>query len=428
MNKKIAIVVASGAAATAGALQAQTDRSLDETRGYAAELLADAEQRTSLLGPGNGDSNFGFASEDGNYTLNFNAYTQFRYTANFRDDDNGDDFDSGFSVARARLYLNGNIINPDTTYVIEFGFDADKFGPTMGVTSSSNTGMGKLLDAYIKHDFGNGFTAVAGQGKLAGNRESLIADNQTQLIESTTLDALLTLDRSQFVGVEYRNQQDTYLITGQFSDGAGAANTGFTDENDGDWAVTVRGDIALLGTVGSLSSGTNSMPGGEDRAVIGFFGHLEQEPNMPGVDDVRWFQFGADGFYDSSEGYSFLGQFIGRYVDDDGAPDEYVDIGFSLAGGFFVTNQTELFGSWDCFSADDDRGLDVDPVNTVMLGVNHYPFEASDNIKLSTGIALVIEETTNAGGLISEDIVSIGLREDSEGTQFILASQLQMSF
>ncbi|MEM8758190.1 MAG: porin [Planctomycetota bacterium] len=430
------ILLAAGIAAAAGSAAAQAVPSLDESRGYAAELLADAERRTSLLGSLNhtNGSPFGFASEDGNFVLNLHAWNQTRFNVNFRDDANDDGFESGFSLPRTRIRFDGNIVNPDTTYVIEFAFDDESVlvGPGFDPDDfEGDTGVGKLLDAYFAHNYGNGFTVKIGQAKLPGNRESLIADNRTQLIESTVVDFVFTLDRSQFIGLEYRDEQDTFAVNFAFSDGARQKNSSFTDMGDGDFAFTLRGDFAVLGTVGSLSSAINSAPGGEDRAVLGAFAHYEENANGDAVDRVQFALFGVDGYYDSTEGWNIFGQAIGAYTDDESIGDEFFDVGFTLGGGFFVTNQTELFGSWDCFLADEDReditGTEVDPFNVLQVGVNHYPFEGVEDVKLSAGLAVAFDRTTETGGLF-DGAESISLLSDSEDPQFGLVGQVQIGF
>jgi len=84
--RKIATFVIAGTAASIASAQS----SLDIERAYAAELSADAAERSSLLqGSGEG-SGFSLTSGDGASTLNINAFFQFRYVANFRDDGQSD--------------------------------------------------------------------------------------------------------------------------------------------------------------------------------------------------------------------------------------------------------------------------------------------------------------------------------------------------
>ena len=420
MNTNIRLVLAAGIAASAGVLNAQSTQSVDEARGYAAELLADAQQRTSLLGQqSTAGSTFSIASDDGNFRLNISAFSQTRLVANFRDDANGDSFDSGFFIPRTRAIFHGNIVNPDTFYEIEFAFDDDGDPDTAG--------MGKLLDAYIGHNFGNGFTASVGQAKIAATREFMVDGDKRQLIESTVLDSVFSLGRAQGVSVTYTDEQDTLRIIGSFNDGPGSPNTPYSAENDGDIGISVRGDFAFQGTVGHFGRAINQMPGGETNAVLGVHLNFTENANAPGVDRMRMFQYGADFLYDSTEGWNFFGQFIGRYTDDDGAAEEFNDFGFSLQGGYFFSEQSEVFGAWDCVAADDDRAANVDPFNTFQVGLNHYPFPGVRDVKLSAGIAVFINQTNETGGRVNMND-RLGLMPDSEAPQFALLGQAQFGF
>ena len=87
MSPKIRLLVTAGTAFAATAVSAQ---SLDQTREYAAEVMADAQQRTSLLGSSAAHhSQFGLTSADGSSTLNFSGWHQTRYTLTFLDDAGG---------------------------------------------------------------------------------------------------------------------------------------------------------------------------------------------------------------------------------------------------------------------------------------------------------------------------------------------------
>ena len=85
-----------GLAAGLGASAAMADAPLssganaDEVRAIVAEMLADADTRSSLLqggGSAGWDDGFFIESGDGSFRLNVGALIQFRYVASFRDDD-----------------------------------------------------------------------------------------------------------------------------------------------------------------------------------------------------------------------------------------------------------------------------------------------------------------------------------------------------
>jgi len=84
-TKKISLLAFAGIAlGVAGGASANND----EVRALVAEMLADADTRSSLLMSGGNaghDGKFFLADTDGNFRLNVGGQVQFRYIANFGD-------------------------------------------------------------------------------------------------------------------------------------------------------------------------------------------------------------------------------------------------------------------------------------------------------------------------------------------------------
>lgn len=126
-HTKMILVLAGGALSVSGlnALADSTTVNKDEVRAIVAEMLADAQSRSSLLqGQGNAgyDKKFYLASPDNNYRLNIGGYVQFRYGLNFGNDDAVNEFQTGFSFRRARLEFGGHIVNPDLKFLVSGDF------------------------------------------------------------------------------------------------------------------------------------------------------------------------------------------------------------------------------------------------------------------------------------------------------------------
>src|SRR5690606_37882934 len=137
----------------AGAAGAQT---LDQSRAYASELVADAGGRASAL-----------ARQNGDFTVNVHGYTQFRYYWNNREDDGlEDDSTIGFQNTESKIQISGNIGNENWSYYIQFKFD------------DQNEGAGGLDDAYGSYKMGNGWTVRFGQLKLPLFRDELMSDTR----------------------------------------------------------------------------------------------------------------------------------------------------------------------------------------------------------------------------------------------------------
>ncbi|MEO1535596.1 MAG: porin, partial [Planctomycetota bacterium] len=355
-NANIRLVLLAGMASAAGAVNGQT---LDQTRGYAAELLADAEQRTSLLGAPTSawtGNNFQIGNADGTFVLNLSAYNQTRLNANISDDSaTSDGFESGFNQPRTRLIFDGNVVNPDTFYRIEIGFDSDGGG-----FSTAGSGTGSLLDAYFGHRFASGLTVTLGQRKVDLLRSYNQASNRDQLIEGTTVGTAFAVGRSQGLFFSYEGEQGNWRYTGAFTDGAATQNSDFTaNPPEGDWAVTSRFDFAVDGDMNAFSDSVRLFPGGDGATIVGGGIHIQEGANAPGVQRSFLIQYGGDIIFQSPDGWNIFAEFVGRYTDVEGSPS-FNDFGVAVQGGFFVNEQTEIAGAWDILLPDDDRGANVD--------------------------------------------------------------------
>src|SRR5439155_5453186 len=89
MSQTKRFLVLAGAALSLGGVNAALAQqsNADETRAIVAEMLADAQTRTSLLAAGGAghDGQFYLASPDGSFRLNVGGQIQFRYILDFRD-------------------------------------------------------------------------------------------------------------------------------------------------------------------------------------------------------------------------------------------------------------------------------------------------------------------------------------------------------
>jgi hypothetical protein len=416
-NANIRLVLLAGMAATAGAVNGQT---LDQTRGYAAELLADAEQRTSLLGaPVSAWSgqNFQIGNQDGTFLMNISAYNQTRLNVNISDDSpTSDGFESGFNQPRTRLIFDGNVVNPDTFYRIEIGFDND---------TSANSGTGMLLDAYFGHRYASGLTVSLGQRKVNILRSFTQASNREQLIEGTTTGSVFATGRNQGIFVDYEGEQGNWRYSGAFTDGAGTQNTDFTaNPPEGDWAVSNRFDFAVDGDLGAFDDSVRLFPGGDGATILGANLHIQESANAPGVQRTYLIQYGGDIIFQSPDGWNIFAEFVGRYTDTEGAPS-FNDFGIAVQGGFFVNDQTEIAGAWDVVIPDDDRGATVDPFNTLQANVNYWPFAGSRAVKFSGGVAIFLDNPSETGGFVSQN-TWLGLLNSNDDGQIAITGQGQI--
>jgi hypothetical protein len=401
-------------AGTAIAASSVNAQSLDQTREYAAEVLADAEQRTSLLGASAHHANFGFTSADGTSTLNISGGHQTRFTINARDDNSGaqDEFETGFSNGFTLIQFDGSIVSPDTTYELQ-----------MYVNSSGNF---MLRNAILAQDFGNGTSGWVGQFVVPTTRESMQQDQfHNQRIERSVTDMVFGAGLTQGVGMSHTNEENTWRVSGSFNDGAGTANTAFNSGAESEFGITVRGDFAFEGSVDPFYDNLRNFgTTGDDAMVAGGYFHIQQTQSPSDTTIAA----GADFLMASKDGWNVFA--AGHLRDTEigaGGDDSFLDLGLNLQGGMFIDEQTEIFAGWDCVNPDDDRAGDSDPFNTVTVGVNHFPFAGSQAVMISGAVVVFVDATTETGGLVSSS-PSAGLLTDTEGGQVAVVGQAQLTF
>ncbi len=398
--RKILTFVIAGAAC--GIASAQSD--LDVERAYAAELQADAANRSSLLqGAGQG-SGFSITSGDGASTLNINALFQFRYVANFRDSGNSDDggligdndFTHGFEAPRVRIDFSGNLVNDNITYRISGDFGEDR--QATGGGGQNNFGLTWGYGQYAFEGMDGAFVRW-GQFKAPLLWEELV-DPEFQLAG----------DRS--VTNEYFNQGYTQGIMfgyeaeawrGYFSvnDGLRAIGTNFNGTRESDIGLTARAEFKFAGDwerFTDFTSWRNSDYAGKIGGAFHWESYGDSGPTTTGGTTHPAALFGpaTDPGGDlivytvdtavEGNGWNASAAFIGAYSEPNGTGSDSSDFGVVVQAGIFVTDQVELFGRWDGLFLDSNRLVTAtadDNLNFLTFGANYYVIPESHAVKAS---------------------------------------------
>ena len=429
MSQTKRFVLLAGAALSLGSVNAalaQQSTSPDEVRAVVAEMLSDAESRSSLLADAGHDSK-GFMISGEGFTLRVGGQLQFRYLMNFRDDDNtvgarpGDDFEPGFQTARTRLGARGNIISNDWTYVVQGNFSQD--GGTFG-----------LEDAYVEYKLPNGLRIRWGQFKLPLLREELVDDPYQLAVERSVMNSIFTQGRSQ--GVAFLCNS-SWCNTGlAFSDGLNSANTDFTAPGgaalapvgEADWAVTGRIEFLFAGAKKDLRDFT-SPRGAPLGAMLGLAGHYQQSPNSDNTGDIdrELFEYTADMTLEGG-GWNLFGAFVGRWdkFRNGGVDADFNDFGGLVQGGIRVAPNTEIFARWDAVFLDSDRGVTEDNFHFITAGFNQYI--AGSAIRFTADVVCALTETPDLVGLGALPNTGIGLLGDTDSGEIVGRLQFQLMF
>ncbi|MEO0512811.1 MAG: porin [Planctomycetota bacterium] len=432
MNRKMSVSIVAGTAfGLAGAAFGQAN----DSRVYSAELLADAEERSSLLQAGTSgyDDEFFIQSSDGNFRLGIDGFTQFRYRINFQDDSAPagaaapDSVELGFGIARTRLAFQGFAGSPEVRYRIEgsFGEENSPVGPagggglagagTGGVGGAFNGNFG-LLDAFIEYDWSDSITLRAGQFRAPFLLERLIAPTQQQTIERSNQSRAFDLGFVQGVQAEYNtgagwrarvafhdggNSVNSTSLSGPIGPaGAGAAGANGVPSTTAlsDFAVTGRFDYALSGSLEQFDrydSGAN----GDSGLLLGGAAHIQFGDDGVNGPSQDAFLFTVDATYQSAGGWNIAGAFNFRQIEGaalgpGGVSVDTSDVGFLIQGGYYVSEDIEVFGRFDTVVGDAAGDF-----TTITGGANFYPLADSRALRVTSEIQIFADGVVDGNGV-----------------------------
>lgn len=475
----IALPLVAGAAAAQPVSGAPTV-TRDEVRAIVAQMLADADTRSSLSEAGavaGYDRRFFIASADGRFRLNVSGFGQFRYTLDLRDRANeeapggyptaGDDFNAGFAVRAAKVRFDGHVIDPALQYVVRLSFDTSivrtqtvtfdpDADPTTTVTNTNSD------DARLRFDdvlFRYAFTGKDGgyikwgQYKLPFLKEELNSETFTMSADRGFVNVYFSQGRSQGVSVGYEDA--SWWLEGAISDGIRTANTpyGSTFNKTNDLALTGRVEHIFAGTRDQLKDYT-SLPDESFAAQAGGAVLWQYQNNDPSVTSPDRSTGKAanrsilgvtiDGQLEC-HGWSLYAAGVMGYTDlrnvvqSDGTTDDQTltDWGVTVQGAWRFTEKCEAFVRWDGLFLDEDRNLsDRDEFSFVTFGFNHY--FAGHAAKLTIDCAMSTNHTVgltrSTSGWLSGNVINLnsadatGMLGTARGLETAIRVQAQVMF
>jgi len=448
---KIALMLLAGATVSTAALADNTAMSRDEVRSMVSEMLADAETRSSLLqggGMAGYDKGFMIGSADGNWKMKVNGLIQFRYIANFRDEDeigaDDDDFSNGFQLRKARVTFSGNAINPNLTYFIAletnnsrqgstaFDLDGDPTTPDDNFSVSNGGGDWFANDVWFAYNLENGWKIRGGQYKVGFLKEELLSEKNTLAMERGIMNNLFNQGRSQGIGFTYESNDWKWMF--DFTDGFNSANTDFNNPAEAEYALTARGEWKWAGSWEALEDYT-SKPGDANAGSVGFAGHWQHGTEPAASSDSDFWGLTADVQWEGN-GWSVFA--AGVYTNQGFATGDDVNhYGFTAQVGYRWSETSEVFAKWDGIFLDDNANSGIDPdiddnVNFLTVGYNHY--FAGNAAKLTVDCIFSASETANLGATSFGSTAgaglgtSNGLLGSSDDGEFALRAQFQLAF
>jgi len=383
----------------------------DAIRALVAEAMADAQARTSLVSETGGhDGRFFLQSADGQYRLTIYGFTQFRYTANWRDVGPGvDDFDGGFSIPRSRLFFEGTLPK-DLAYRVRFGFN-------------ESSGDAILEHAFVTASLPDQWKLRAGQFSLALFRDDWIEAPRQLAVNASIVNVIFGQGNSQ--GLQVSREWEDVRIWGAFSDGLRTANTPFGG-NNAEAALTGRVEWRAAGDWARFNDYT-SFKGSDFAMLLGVAAHWETErPELAQLATDDLFYVTAD-IGIEGDGWNAFAALVYAHrngtLADDPTITQTDDAGLIVQGGFFLTEHIEAFARFDHLFADDDYAI-IDDASSYTGGLNYYVFPGSHALKITANL---IYAPDSYNGTAAENNTSVGIRT-ADGDQWVFQWQLQVMY
>lgn len=386
MSNATRLFVLAGAALSfsSAVLAAEPVVDTDQVRATVREMLADADTRSSLLEgggtAGHNGRNFYLASGDGNFVMNFFAYTQLRYMVHFSQNANGapstltnDSFDSGFTNNLTVVGIFGNFLSPAWEYVVS-------------VEMSDNSGGGaSLYDGYISYKFDQNAKVQFGQYKSHFMREASLGDTTLMMANRSVLESAFGQGRSQGISAIWAN--DAFMAAFDFNDGFRTRNTNWNSTAESDFSFGGRFNWRFAGTDDQLKDYT-SMPGDAFGGCVGAAVGYEQGLNDPTAlggapvgttnNQYQYLTYTIDAQVEGG-GFGAYAAFVGSNNDlrQQGA-SSIENFGASLQGNWRFHKDWEVFCRGDWIQLDSSQ-INVAPVTGqrknnffVTPGINYY--------------------------------------------------------
>jgi hypothetical protein len=380
------------------------------TRLMMAMALAGTSMVASAQDATSGRDDRGMFIKAGDTKLSVGGFAQFRYYANFRDDaGDNEDFTSGFTTRRTRLNFQGNL-----TKELSFRVDGDVM-PGTGV-------FGNTTDTYLDYKIDDNFSVRLGQFKPPLLKEELINDLNQQFVERRQLNAAFTGLRSQ--GIQLGYNAEKFRGWAMLSDGLKASNTDFDSNRESDYALTGRVELMWAGDDWKRFDRFTSWRDSEYAGTIGGAVHYQDGGETGGTTDQSVLVYTLDAMVQGN-GWNLFAAGVGRNTEP-ATGSSFDDFGVMVQGGYFVSDQTELFARYAFVSPDDNRTNGND-FNEVGVGVGYYFFPKSVAAKFTADVNWALDDQAGSGDVVQASSVD-GFLASGSDDQIFIRLQMQIQF
>ena len=467
-----------------------TEERASQIRGVVQDVMADADTRSSLQataatsGYNNG---FFIASPDGNFKLQVNGQVQVRSSYAWQTNSawnaskatpgnaNATKAQYGTEIRRAKLSFSGNVVDPSWQYKVTMAYlpaNSQTVSQTTSPynTTGANSGNGSastanLEDAYINKDMGNGMSLKMGQFKSPFLREELVSSANQLGVERSIVNQMFSTGWTD--GIQFTASNDTLMGMVSFNNGGNNANFATQNMSTTDGAYT---QYAITGRVQWLAFGNwaqfndmTSMRGGGQGLMLGagfnwqHGGNQDINTTTGGVGsantDAGFLTYTADASWDLG-GANLYGAFFGNMTGS--LPTETGNLqpntnnngssiqsyGALVQGGYFISDNTELFGSWQWYetvnqgsnnpisagAANANNVFNAQMNNIFSAGVNIY---LTKNVKFTFDTGWAANGIVFQGGIYNQAVAGTNYQtagDQNSGGQWVGRAQVQLVF
>jgi len=426
-----------------------------QIRGVVLDVLADAETRASyasdgaLAGydPGKG---FFLQSADGNYYLRVSGQIQARYVLNRAEDPgtfgaNGPaEYKYGFQMRRVKITFSGNVVDPSWTYKLQGAFNRGANNKTSGNTSTF-----LVEDAWINKDLGDGFSVKVGQFKAPWMQEDLVGSSRQLAVERSLLAGYFEQNYNRGAQIQWQSEQ--LRLRGWTGNGiptpfAGDSHNVTSSNWNTDptvYSFVARGEAKFGDAAWKDFEDFNSFRGGKTGVMLGISGLYQRYATSEVFGDANATLVSG---VTADVTVNFGGASLFSYVIWESGQDAETfpgnqplgtrnPWGFLVQGGYFITDDVELFTRYEYGSLDASGSLMGIPyadndLSAITAGFNWFFAKNALKFTLDYGISLNTLGRPAYGFEGYGSNSGAGYREDVPGGeyQWSLRAQMQLLF
>lgn len=406
-----------------------------DLRAVVQDMLADSATRSSFQDDAaiaGWRSGFHLGSPDGQFLLKVGGQVQVRFVLNRAKKGGermlggtlvpGNDrtYAWGWENRRTELIFSGHVVDPSWTYRVKGAYNRLKSGRFL------------LEEAWVAKSLGDGWKVKVGQFKPPWLRESLVSSSKQLTADRSLVNAYFSQGYSQGVGLSW--QGEDVRVSAWTGDGIGARNLGPArsngratawDETPTTYSFASRGEWRMAGDWSQFKN-FNSPRGSAFGAMIGVAGTVQRaNQNLGDRDGTISGGVTAD-LTLAFDGASFFMSGIWTSVQAGaGKGGSNRPWGVTVQGGYFVAEDVEIFGRWECMN------YDLDAQASARAG-RFDGFTVGGNWFFNPAVKFTLDWSINFDSLSTGAFVSngVGFRVDAPGktNQWAMRAQLQLLF